>query len=701
MYYWSNYHGSSFANLDNEFNPLTPVYVAYTTQTGLLAVAEAEYFNYSSGRLFPERFNHKPDEGEVENFRSRFQGKLLALEPGNYAFRLSTDDRGDLFVNGEQIVEGTNWDTDKSATLYLPAGTHDMQIAHGQGGGGYRVNLFVTPPGGSETAMPNLWLRPSVSTVGGVSGRGRLALPLPESYLRLQIDTEQMLTESVTGAAGSEIEKNGADTLTLIADNDGFGGTWYVLGGTLVAGDHNVSGTLGGERVYVAAGATLVFDRADDIVYTGMISGCGEIRSTGGGRVILTNIGSDFKGTFTTGTFVFTGSDADLPAARLEQGQNLDPLVAHFEDGARLLIPPPTGVPLGLPTLVFSNGTLALSQIDNSDYYIESLMIQAGGTAGVSVSKPSGLIGRYYELTDNPDPNHISSYFMSPETGEQYLEGYPFICAASSWDAGPTFEFGDSGGDIRFPQTILTSRREYFGAIWKGRIEIPETGQYEFMTNSDDNSMLFINGNLIVDNNGSHGMKPEYGQVTLTAGLHDIAILYAQGNGGFGLNVHIALPGQSLMPLPNSMLLADQADYALAGGIENIPGVEVMDETFTLEIGTLGVVDGPGTGTMDVTGNGLLNGTLLLNDLFIESPGAVVAAKGNTFVKGSDMNVTIGTEPPKGTLTKIADFTQTPAGLPRLGKTLTLTGSEKGRLVYKPDNCLYISTSSGTLIILR
>ena len=707
-YHNYNYHGTSFENLDNEFNPLTPEYVAYTTQTGATASATALYFDYSEGSLFPAQYAAYPGF-EATEFRTRFQGKFLALEPGNYTIGLSTDDRGDMFLNGQQIITGVNWNSGIVRTnIYLNAGTHDLQIAHGQGGGGYRVSAYVTPPGGAETSMPNALLRPSVSTVGGVSGNGRLSLPSAGSYLRLQIDTAQELSQSVTGAVGSEIEKNGTETLTLVADNDAFGGTWYVLGGTLVAGDGGAAGTLGGARVYVAAGARLVFDRADDIAYAGEISGCGEVCSIGGGRVIISNVGSDFSGTFTSGDFVFTGEGADVLATSLAQGQGLDPLTAHFEDGARLLIPPPTGSPLDLPPLVFSNGTLALSLVDNSAYYIETLLVAAGGTASISISKPSGLIGRYYELTDNPDPNHIrdAGYFNTIADGEQFLGGYPFICAASSWDAGPDFCFGSTEqNNLKFPSPVQT-RWEYLGAIWKGQIVIPATGDYTFMTHSDDNSMLFIDGNLVVNNNGSHGMDYRYGDTFLTAGRHDIAILFAQGNGGWGLNVGFGFGTQDvaeIVPLPNNMLIADPADYALVSNIGSLPNVLSMDAdaAFSLEVGTLGVVEGPGTGTLDITSGGALpNGTLLLNDLYVESPGAVLATTGNTLIKGANLHVTIGREPPKGTLTKIGDFTSATYGLPLMGRTMSLGGSEKGRLVYR-NGKLYISTSNGTLLILR
>src|SRR6185369_6523845 len=46
------------------------------------------------------------------------------------------------------------------------------------------------------------------------------------------------------------------------------------------------------------------------------------------------------------------------------------------------------------------------------------------------------------------------------------------------------------------------NRKDKFGYIYSGYISISKTGMYDFYTTSDDGSLLYIDDQLIVDNNG-------------------------------------------------------------------------------------------------------------------------------------------------------------------------------------------------------
>ena len=690
---------TSLVNLLNYFSG-TPTYVYSTTQTGPEALPTAVNCFYYDGNEYPGVYARAYPLGSTPidktDFRAHYFGKFIALESGWYTFELWADDKADLFLNGDRICANAGYqDTGKRfASRYLDAGSHDFQIGWGQGGGGYFLRLYVglgqDLPEEALMPMPNAWLRPSVSKTAGVRGDGFVSLPDPGSYLAMKIDDEaQTLNSQISGAAGSGIEKNGLEALTLTADNDAYEGEWLILRGGLIVGDGETSGTLGGNHVYVGIEGKLIFNRSDDYVYDGLIDGKGEIINIGTGRVILRNIGSDFQGVFTGGDIVISGASTLTPDNFAQAGG--DPLTVHFEDGARLTLP--LDFNGALPPLVFSNATVSLPYAETAAYYIDSLMVEAGGTFTLEGTPRNDLIGRYYELPDG-HAAAASDAFLTLATAEAYLKSYPLFHTESVWANGDVFDYGSGDGlgvdknnaNLRFPEPV-TNRMINFGAIWKGRIRITEEGDYTFRTYSDDHSMIFIDQELVVNNNGSHGMTLSNGVVNLTAGLHDFALVYAQGGGGLGLRADIALPGQAVKTLPHSMLFVGTDD------IQNM----------TLEVGTLGVVGGPGTGTVDVTGDAVapVNGKLLLNDLYIDAPGAVIATVGDTRLAGSGLHIIMGEEPPKGTLTKIGDFTQTPAGLPLTAQNMTIDGTDRARPVYKPDRCLYVSTSTGTLLILR
>jgi alpha-L-fucosidase len=85
------------------------------------------------------------------------------------------------------------------------------------------------------------------------------------------------------------------------------------------------------------------------------------------------------------------------------------------------------------------------------------------------------------------------------------------------------------------------------GQIWKGYLEIPETAGYRFYTESDDGSQLLIDGQLIVDNDGDHGMEEKSGIAYLQKGWHSIRIVYFNSGGGAGMKVrYMPLGGQKV-----------------------------------------------------------------------------------------------------------------------------------------------------------
>jgi len=62
---------------------------------------------------------------------------------------------------------------------------------------------------------------------------------------------------------------------------------------------------------------------------------------------------------------------------------------------------------------------------------------------------------------------------------------------------------------------------------WRGQIKPTENGDHTFQTRSDDGSLLYIDGQLIVDNDGLHGGQTKSGTASLVSGqFHDITIAF-------------------------------------------------------------------------------------------------------------------------------------------------------------------------------
>ncbi len=70
-----------------------------------------------------------------------------------------------------------------------------------------------------------------------------------------------------------------------------------------------------------------------------------------------------------------------------------------------------------------------------------------------------------------------------------------------------------------------------FAAKYSGTFQARRRAPYTFYLTSDDGAQLFINGVLVVNNDGLHGALTKEAAVTLTAGVHTIEIRYFEATG--------------------------------------------------------------------------------------------------------------------------------------------------------------------------
>jgi len=131
-------------------------------------------------------------------------------------------------------------------------------------------------------------------------------------------------------------------------------------------------------------------------------------------------------------------------------------------------------------------------------------------TFGTTVVLPSGLRGLVYHIPHNttrlPDFQKLKSvgaiYTASLNTPPQdFREGFPGV----------------------------TKRFEWFAIDYTGRFWITNPGSYNFVLTSDDGARLYIDGDLIVDNDGLHAPEERSGRIELNGGIHRIRVSYFQG----------------------------------------------------------------------------------------------------------------------------------------------------------------------------
>lgn len=94
----------------------------------------------------------------------------------------------------------------------------------------------------------------------------------------------------------------------------------------------------------------------------------------------------------------------------------------------------------------------------------------------------------------------------------------------------------------------------YIGLKFDGYIYIHETANYTISTLSDDGSKLFIDNELVVNNDGIHWLNEAYGAVKLGKGFHKLNISYFDQIGGTTLTCFIQQEGKEKQEISASQL---------------------------------------------------------------------------------------------------------------------------------------------------
>lgn len=74
---------------------------------------------------------------------------------------------------------------------------------------------------------------------------------------------------------------------------------------------------------------------------------------------------------------------------------------------------------------------------------------------------------------------------------------------------------------------------------FKSMLKIEHEDSYNFAVRSDDGSKLYIDGHLVVDNDGDHGVRTKTGSIEMDKGSHTVEVLWFNGGGDGWLDVYI------------------------------------------------------------------------------------------------------------------------------------------------------------------
>ena len=170
----------------------------------------------------------------------------------------------------------------------------------------------------------------------------------------------------------------------------------------------------------------------------------------------------------------------------------------------------------------------------------ETAIVSAKAFSGED--QESDVSRAYFRMVKKSSNNGIRFKYYESKKELDFLPSFHEMKAVKS---GLTYEFRvDSINEVKYQ----------FGIRYSSHIQIEKEGEYRFYLNSDDGSRLYINDEMIVDNDGGHGPLERVGNLELKPGLHKIMVDYHNQNGGGWLDAFYKGPGIPKQIIPANKL---------------------------------------------------------------------------------------------------------------------------------------------------
>lgn len=198
---------------------------------------------------------------------------------------------------------------------------------------------------------------------------------------------------------------------------------------------------------------------------------------------------------------------------------------------------------------------------DWKDYTIASDVILKQGVQAIKIAiagNSDAFVLNSFEIT-NGSTSTCDNGWEAASVPSFIAEGINYSYYEGTWDALPDFTLltaTESGlnDSIKFLDGWSSDN---FGVVYTGYIEIPIDGAYTFYISSDEGSRLYIDGTLLVDNDGIHTEMELSGDACLDEGYHEIRVEYFERTGEEGLAVQFEGPGISKRNLEGLFGLGD------------------------------------------------------------------------------------------------------------------------------------------------
>lgn len=153
----------------------------------------------------------------------------------------------------------------------------------------------------------------------------------------------------------------------------------------------------------------------------------------------------------------------------------------------------------------------------------------------------------YFRVLPEDRGNGLSTSFY-PGAGWKFLPVFNGIQPGSSW-VSHEFQI-----DRKRIQELIAVGNHNYGLVYEGFLQVDRDGEYTFYAHSDDGSKVYLHDEVVVDNDGSHGVRERVGTIMLKKGRNPIRVEFFNGGGGYWLDVFYKGPGIAKQIIPADKL---------------------------------------------------------------------------------------------------------------------------------------------------
>ncbi|MFV2051368.1 PA14 domain-containing protein [Aliiroseovarius sp. YM-037] len=457
--------------------------------------------------------------GRTDDFAARYTGNLNINKGGTYTFYLSSDDGSALYIDGTRVIgnDGLHWTIEESVTLDLSAGAHDIEVRYFEQGGAQSLALDWQGP---DSDGSRVTLSGSSISHGGV-------------------DNDDGGHDDGGHDDGGH-DDNGHDDGGTNAMS-GLRASYYALASAVSSLNQ-----IDFDATPTATGMVEQLDtmRSFDAFWEGGVTDDFAARYTGdlnveqGGTYTFYLSSDDGSALYIDGEMVIGndglhGTQEESVTLDLAAGAH-DIEIRYFERGGAQTLaldwqgPDSNGARETITGDSFSHGGEDDGSHDDGDHNDgghddgdnddgghddgghDDGGHDDGGHDDGGTNPISGLRASYFALSSAVSSLNQIDFDATPTATGMVDQLNTMRSFDAFWDGGVTDDFA---------------------ARYTGDLNVEQGGTYTFYLSSDDGSALYIDGARVIGNDGLHGTREESVTIDLSAGAHDIEVLYFERGG--------------------------------------------------------------------------------------------------------------------------------------------------------------------------